>query len=167
MKSMIEIVDVVAREILDSRGNPTVEVEVYLEDGTMGRAAVPSGASTGIFEACELRDGDKSRYLGKGVLKAVENVNGEIAEALDVTVPTVTVCVNKLVKKGYVTKTRSEKDARVAIIELTREGRKMNRLHRFFHEQMILSVEEEFSEEELECLLRCVRKLRGFFEEKL
>jgi DNA-binding MarR family transcriptional regulator len=75
--------------------------------------------------------------------------------------------VNKLVKKGYVTKTRSEKDARVAIIELTREGRKMNRLHRFFHEQMILTVEEEFSEEELECLLRCVRKLRGFFEEKL
>ena len=82
MKQMIEIVDVVGREILDSRGNPTVEVEVYLEDGTMGRAAVPSGASTGIYEACELRDGDKSRYKGKGVLKAVENVNTEIAEAL-------------------------------------------------------------------------------------
>ena len=82
MKQMIEIVDVVGREILDSRGNPTVEVEVYLEDGTMGRAAVPSGASTGIYEACELRDGDKSRYNGKGVLKAVENVNTEIAEAL-------------------------------------------------------------------------------------
>lgn len=92
---------------------------------------------------------------------------GEIAEALNVTVPTVTVCVNKLVKKGYVTKTRSEKDARVAIIELTREGRKMNRLHRFFHEQMILSVESEFTEEELDCLLRCVRKLRSFFEEKI
>ena len=59
MKQMLEIVDVVGREILDSRGNPTVEVEVYLEDGTMGRAAVPSGASTGIYEACELRDGDK------------------------------------------------------------------------------------------------------------
>ena len=82
MKQMIEIVDVIGREILDSRGNPTVEVEVYLEDGTMGRAAVPSGASTGIYEACELRDGDKSRYLGKGVEKAVSNVNTEIAEAL-------------------------------------------------------------------------------------
>ena len=82
MKQMIEIVDVVGREILDSRGNPTVEVEVYLEDGTMGRAAVPSGASTGIYEACELRDGDKSRYLGKGVLTAVKNVNTEIAECL-------------------------------------------------------------------------------------
>ena len=82
MKQIIEIVDVLGREILDSRGNPTVEVEVYLEDGTMGRAAVPSGASTGIYEACELRDGDKGRYLGKGVLKAVENVNTEIADCL-------------------------------------------------------------------------------------
>ena len=82
MKSMIEIVDVVAREILDSRGNPTVEVEVTLDDGVVGRAAVPSGASTGIYEACELRDGDKSRYLGKGVEKAVANVNTEIADAL-------------------------------------------------------------------------------------
>ena len=82
MKQMIEIVDVVGREILDSRGNPTVEVEVYLEDGTMGRAAVPSGASTGIYEACELRDGDKSRYMGKGVENAVKNVNTEIAECL-------------------------------------------------------------------------------------
>jgi len=82
MKQIIEIVDVLGREILDSRGNPTVEVEVYLEDGTVGRAAVPSGASTGIYEACELRDGDKDRYMGKGVLKAVENVNSEIAECL-------------------------------------------------------------------------------------
>ena len=82
MKSMIEIVDVIGREILDSRGNPTVEVEVYLDDGVVGRAAVPSGASTGIYEACELRDGDKTRYLGKGVEKAVTNVNTEIAEAL-------------------------------------------------------------------------------------
>ena len=82
MKQIIEIVDVRGREILDSRGNPTVEVEVYLDDGTMGRAAVPSGASTGVHEACELRDGDKGRYLGKGVLTAVENVNTEIAEAL-------------------------------------------------------------------------------------
>ena len=82
MKQYLEIVDVMAREILDSRGNPTVEVEVTLDDNTVGRAAVPSGASTGIHEACELRDGDKARYGGKGVQKAVDNVNGEIAEAL-------------------------------------------------------------------------------------
>jgi len=79
---MSEIVDVYAREILDSRGNPTVEVEVYLDSGAMGRADVPSGASTGEREALELRDGDTSRYLGKGVQKAVENVNETIAEAL-------------------------------------------------------------------------------------
>ncbi len=82
MKQYFEIVDVMAREILDSRGNPTVEVEITLDDGTVGRAAVPSGASTGMYEACEKRDGDKSRYGGKGVLTAVENVNGEIAEAM-------------------------------------------------------------------------------------
>ncbi|MCT4607344.1 MAG: phosphopyruvate hydratase [Marinisporobacter sp.] len=76
------ITDVYAREVLDSRGNPTVEVEVHLEDGSMGRAIVPSGASTGAFEAVELRDGDKERYLGKGVLKAVENVNDIIAEEI-------------------------------------------------------------------------------------
>ena len=78
----LAIMDVKGREILDSRGNPTVEVEVLLEDGTIGRAAVPSGASTGEYEAVELRDGDKGRYLGKGVKKAIENVNGEIAELL-------------------------------------------------------------------------------------
>ena len=77
---MSYIEDIIAREVLDSRGNPTVEVELYLEDGTMGRAIVPSGASTGIHEAVELRDGDKARYLGKGTLKAVENVNEVIAE---------------------------------------------------------------------------------------
>ncbi|MCD7934535.1 MAG: phosphopyruvate hydratase [Oscillospiraceae bacterium] len=82
MKQYFEIADVLAREILDSRGNPTVEVEVTLEDGTVGRADVPSGASTGMYEACEKRDGDKARYLGKGVLQAVESVNGEICEAL-------------------------------------------------------------------------------------
>ena len=82
MKQFIEIIDVVAREVLDSRGNPTVEVEVFTDDGFVGRASVPSGASTGAFEAVELRDGDNSRYLGKGVEKAVENVNGEIAEAI-------------------------------------------------------------------------------------
>ena len=79
---MSAIVDIVGREILDSRGNPTVECDVLLESGTMGRAAVPSGASTGSREAIELRDGDKSRYLGKGVLKAVEYINTEIAEAV-------------------------------------------------------------------------------------
>jgi enolase len=79
---MTAIVDIIGREILDSRGNPTVEVDVVLEDGSIGRAAVPSGASTGAHEAVELRDGDKARYLGKGVRKAVEAVNGEIFEAL-------------------------------------------------------------------------------------
>ncbi|RVU06196.1 phosphopyruvate hydratase [Novosphingobium umbonatum] len=79
---MTAIIDIHAREILDSRGNPTVEVDVLLEDGSFGRAAVPSGASTGAHEAVELRDGDKSRYMGKGVQKAVEAVNSEISEAL-------------------------------------------------------------------------------------
>ena len=79
---MSAIVDIVGREILDSRGNPTVECDVLLESGTMGRAAVPSGASTGSREAIELRDGDKTRYLGKGVLKAVEHINTEISEAV-------------------------------------------------------------------------------------
>jgi enolase len=79
---MTEIVDIIAREILDSRGNPTVEVDVILEDGSFGRAAVPSGASTGAHEASEKRDGDKGRYLGKGVEQAVESVNGEIYDAL-------------------------------------------------------------------------------------
>jgi enolase len=80
--NMTAIVDIIGREILDSRGNPTVEVDVVLEDGSMGRAGVPSGASTGAHEAMELRDGDKKRYLGKGVLKAVDAVNGEIFDAL-------------------------------------------------------------------------------------
>jgi enolase len=79
---MSTIIDIHAREILDSRGNPTVEVDVTLEDGTMGRAAVPSGASTGVHEAVEKRDGDKSRYMGKGVLQAVDSVNGEIADTV-------------------------------------------------------------------------------------
>jgi enolase len=79
---MTAIIDIIGREILDSRGNPTVEVDVVLEDGSMGRAAVPSGASTGAHEAVELRDGDKKRYLGKGVRKAVNAVNGEIFDAI-------------------------------------------------------------------------------------
>ena len=79
---MSEIIDIIAREILDSRGNPTVEVEVLTEEGFIGRAAVPSGASTGKCEAVELRDGDKDRFLGKGVLNACENVDEKIREAL-------------------------------------------------------------------------------------
>jgi len=79
---MSEIIGIFGRQILDSRGNPTVEVDVYTAAGVMGRAAVPSGASTGVHEACELRDGDKSQYLGKGVLKAVQNVNKVLAEEL-------------------------------------------------------------------------------------
>src|SRR5947209_15983230 len=78
----MEIIKVIGREILDSRGNPTVEADVILADGSLGRAAVPSGASTGEHEAVELRDGDKSRYLGKGTLKAVEHINGKIANAV-------------------------------------------------------------------------------------
>ena len=79
---MTQIIDVHAREILDSRGNPTVEVDVLLDDGSFGRAAVPSGASTGAHEAVELRDGDAARYMGKGVLKAVDAVNDDIRDAL-------------------------------------------------------------------------------------
>ena len=82
MQSNFVIAAVRGREILDSRGNPTVEVDVILKSGVLGRASVPSGASTGIYEAYELRDGDKSRYLGKGVLRAVSAVNTEIAAAL-------------------------------------------------------------------------------------
>jgi enolase len=78
----MEIVKVVGREILDSRGNPTVEADIILEDGGFGRAAVPSGASTGSNEAVELRDGDQKRYLGKGASKAVANISGEIAQAV-------------------------------------------------------------------------------------
>ncbi len=79
---MSTIEEIIGREVLDSRGNPTVEVEVYLEDGSFGSAIVPSGASTGIHEALELRDGDKKRYIGKGVLTAVDNVNNAIADEL-------------------------------------------------------------------------------------
>ena len=79
---MSKIKSIIARQILDSRGNPTIEADVLLEDNAFGRAAAPSGASTGSLEALELRDGDKSKYLGKGVLQAVENVNGPIADLL-------------------------------------------------------------------------------------
>jgi enolase len=83
MSEFTTIIDIFAREILDSRGNPTIEVETTLECGAVGRAAIPSGASTGAFEAVELRDGDKSRYMGKGVKKAVENVNSIITPELE------------------------------------------------------------------------------------
>ena len=90
------ITDVYAREVLDSRGNPTVEVEVYTDSGAFGRALVPSGASTGEYEAVELRDGDKKRYLGKGVLKAVENVNDVIAPEVIGYAVTDQVAIDKL-----------------------------------------------------------------------
>ena len=93
------ITRITGREILDSRGNPTVEADVYLADGSMGRAAVPSGASTGEHEAVELRDGDKSRYLGKGVSKAVAHINGEIAAALHVGEATVRTHVASVLDK--------------------------------------------------------------------
>ncbi|GAG54775.1 unnamed protein product, partial [marine sediment metagenome] len=83
MSDWTEIIGIFAREILDSRGNPTIEVETVLDCGVTGRAAVPSGASTGAFEAVELRDGDKKRYMGRGVQKAVENVNSFIAPELE------------------------------------------------------------------------------------
>ena len=93
------IVDVHGREILDSRGNPTVEAEVSLDDGSVGRAAVPSGASTGEHEAVELRDGDQERYLGKGVLHAVENVNLALADALRGADPTRQQEIDQLMSK--------------------------------------------------------------------
>ena len=100
---MSEIIGIVGRQILDSRGNPTVEVDVYTAAGAMGRAAVPSGASTGVHEACELRDGDESEYMGKGVRKAVQNVNKILAEEL----------------KGMYVENQSEIDARMIEIDGT------------------------------------------------
>jgi len=93
---MSAIADIVAREILDSRGNPTVEVDVVLESGVMGRAAIPSGASTGAHEAVELRDDDKSRFGGKGVLQAVANVEGEIFDAISGMDPTEQVKIDEI-----------------------------------------------------------------------
>ena len=98
---MSTIIDIHAREILDSRGNPTIEVDVHLESGAMGRAAVPSGASTGAHEAVERRDGDKSRYMGKGVLEAVAAVNGEIAETLVGFDATEQVGIDRIEFAGY------------------------------------------------------------------
>ncbi len=93
---MSSIADIVAREILDSRGNPTIEVDVVLESGVMGRAAIPSGASTGAHEAVELRDDDKSRFGGKGVLQAVANVEGEIFDAISGMDPTEQVKIDEI-----------------------------------------------------------------------
>ncbi|MCK4980912.1 MAG: phosphopyruvate hydratase, partial [Candidatus Delongbacteria bacterium] len=93
---MPEIIDIFGRELLDSRGNPTLEVEVFLADGSKGKAIVPSGASTGVHEACELRDGDKKRYLGKGVLKAVRNVNEIIAPEIIGYYATEQVLIDKM-----------------------------------------------------------------------
>ena len=101
------IIDVIGREIIDSRGNPTVEVDVHLEGGAIGRAAVPSGASTGENEALELRDGDKKRYGGKGVLKAVDAVNGAIADAIIGGDATDQVGLDRLMLKADGTKTKS------------------------------------------------------------
>ena len=95
---MSKIKQIIAREILDSRGNPTVEADVILQSGVRGRAAVPSGASTGTREAIELRDDDKSRYMGKGVLKAVANVNGEIQQAAN-SKPSTISCSNWMAQK--------------------------------------------------------------------
>ena len=99
---MSSISDIRAREILDSRGNPTVEAEVELESGAVGRAAVPSGASTGQHEAVELRDGDPIRYGGKGVLDAVSHVNGEIRDIRDAAVPLVGICFgHQIIAKAF------------------------------------------------------------------
>ena len=104
----LEIEKVVGREILDSRGNPTVEAEVYLADGTIGRGTAPSGASTGEFEALELRDGDKSRYLGKGVTKAVENINIVINEVLTGMDASDTYAIDKAMIEADGTKDKSK-----------------------------------------------------------
>ena len=100
MKTAIK--DVLARQILDSRGNPTVEVDIVLEDGSFGRAAVPSGASTGEHEAVELRDGDKTKYGGKSVLKAVANVNGQIKKAIKGKAEWVRVAIQNLIDEKFV-----------------------------------------------------------------
>jgi len=100
-----------AREILDSRGNPTVEAEVLLADGVLGRAAVPSGASTGEHEAVELRDGDKGRYLGKGCLNAASHINGEIAKALHGMDATVWPLVDEAFRRGFSTRVGLEDGA--------------------------------------------------------
>ena len=123
---MTKIQNIVAREILDSRGNPTVEVDVTLQCGTVGRAAVPSGASTGEHEAVELRDGDKKRYLGKGVSKAVANVNTKIAKALHGVdaLDQLTVDATMLKLDGTDTKSKLGANAILAVSLATRPSRR-------------------------------------------
>lgn len=123
-----KITKVIGREIMDSRGNPTVEAEVILCDGTVGRAAAPSGASTGQFEACELRDGDKSRYLGKGVLKAVENVNTAINEVLQGQDPADTYKVDHLMLEADGTENKTKLGAN-AILAVSLAGAKAAAQH--------------------------------------
>jgi len=118
--SNMHIKDVWAREILDSRGNPTIEVDVELEDGTLGRAAVPSGASTGENEAVELRDGDKARYLGKGVLKAVENVNGVLADEVTGFAATDQIGIDKMMIQLDGTPTKSRRYCSSVIVPMPR-----------------------------------------------
>ncbi len=115
---MAVIEQVIAREILDSRGNPTVEVEVCLEDGTIATAAVPSGASTGKFEAVELRDGDKSRYSGKGVLTAIDNVNAKIGPAIIGYDATEQVAIDNLMLKLDGTDNKSNFGANAILVYL-------------------------------------------------
>ena len=103
----LEIEKVIGREIIDSRGNPTVEAEVYLTDGTVGRGAAPSGASTGEFEALELRDGDKSRFVGKGVSKAVENINTVISDVLRGMDPSNVYAIDQVMIQADGTKDKS------------------------------------------------------------
>ena len=119
MKQQFLIEKVIGREILDSRGNPTVEVDVILDNGVMGRASVPSGASTGIYEACELRDADPARYLGKGVLQAVEHVNGEIAKAL---IERINICLGKDRIRGGVTPAKADATQQLAVFAVMANG---------------------------------------------
>ena len=113
---MSDIAGLYARQILDSRGNPTIEVEVILEDGSVGRAAVPSGASTGSREAVELRDGDPKKYLGKGVLKAVQNVNDKIAPELVGTEVTEQVLIDKVMIEMDGTKNKKKLGANAILV---------------------------------------------------
>ena len=116
---MSEIISVVAREILDSRGNPTVEVEVTTAEGNVGRAAVPSGASTGAHEACELRDGDKNRYAGKGVFKAVDNVREKIAPEILGLQVTEQVYLDKVLREIDGTENKSNLGANAISVSYT------------------------------------------------
>ena len=124
----LEIEKVIGREIVDSRGNPTVEAEVYLSDGSIGRGAAPSGASTGEFEALELRDGDKSRFGGKGVQKAVQNVNTVIAEVLKGMDPADIYAVDKAMIEADGTKDKSKLGANAILFRSRTHGQQPMRM---------------------------------------